>query len=976
MTRRLLLATLATLAASCKSSTPPTKGPVDMTPEVVTVPGKPGDPPKGADVLPLWPAVTKGVLPNGVTYYILKHGKPEKRAFLWLAVNAGSTAEDEDQRGLAHFVEHMAFNGTTRFPKDALVKWLESIGMRFGADLNAYTSFDETVYQLEVPSEGELIGKGLDVLRDWAGAVTFDPAEVDKERGVVTEEWRLGRGASSRIFDKQAKVLFRGSRYADRLTIGLPEILAKAPRDTLYRFYKDWYRPDMMAVIAVGDVDPATLEKAIAARFGDLAKPATPRAKPVTGTPKADGTRVAIETDKELTGASVSVYNLVPHRAEATEKDLRRSVVEQLYGTIINERLQSIGRKADAPFAMAFASVQGVTRGFDGFVRSAQVKGGKVEDAIRSLFTEVVRVEKHGFTQSELDRARANVARGYEDSVARESTSDSRRFASEITRNFFEAELMVGAKVESGLSLKVLPTVTLAELTALAASFGGAENRTILLQGPEGKPLPTQAQVLAIVDEVAKSAVTPWEDKTSTAKLMDKLPTPGKVTKEAKVDAIGVTEWTLSNGIRVIVKPADFEADEVRLSATSPGGLAMASDKDWKHARFADSIVDLGGLGDLDAEALERVLVGKRATANAFIGETTEGVSGSASPKDLETMFQLAHLAITAPRKDAEAIAVWRANSAERIGDSLRSPDIQYQRASTEAMFKNHLRRKPLDPADITGADADKAIAFYKDRFSDVSDFTFVILGTVDLATLKPLVETYLASLPSKPRKVKDVEKDLGIKRAAGVVKKTWELGVEPKGRVAITFHGDDQWSRDKDRDMFILGRVLSIRLREVLREDMGGVYGVGAGGNLTRPPRKERTLGISFGCDPEKCDLIAKAAFAELAKIAKDGIADDYLDKVKATFTRERETALRTNSFWQGWLLDAYRYGDDPKLILDPAPMLARMTAANVKAAAKKYGDPKQYFHAMLLPANAAAKADPKVAPVPTPAPKPAPKK
>ncbi len=965
MSRRLAVLLAALIA--CGGSQPKPVAPPPPPPPVVAQPlPAPTDP--DAAPLPLWPEVHQGKLANGMSYFIMKHGKPEKRALLWLAVNAGSVQEDEDQRGLAHFDEHMSFNGTKRFPKSAIVDYLEKIGMRFGADLNAYTDYDETVYQLEVPTDKpEFLDKGLDILRDWAGDVSYDPVEVDKERGVVKEEWRLGRGAFQRLFDKQSKILFQGSRYAVRQTIGLPEVLDKAPRDTLYRFYKDYYRPDLMAVIAVGDFDDtAAIEKEIQQKFGDLKNPAKERPRIHAGMPEAKGTRVSIETDKELPATRVVVYNLVPHRPEQSFKDFRRIVLDQVYNSILNERMSIVARHADAPFRGANMSVTSVTREIDGFIRSAQAKEGKVEASLESLFTEVLRVERHGVTQPELERARALLTRSYEVAEAEESTSDSRNYTDEITRNFFEAELMIGRKREKELTLKYLPTITVDELDAYGKSFGSADNRVILLGGPDPKAMPSQERVLQIVDEVSKRDIGPWEDKAITAKLMAQPPKPGTITKETKIDKIDVTEWTLSNGVRVILKPTDYQADQISLIGSSPGGLAMASDKDFNNARFADNIAEVGGLGDLDVETLQKLLVGKHVSVQTSIGETTENVDGSASAKDLDTMFQLIHLAMTQPRKDDPQIAVWKANFSEQLANRLRIPEVKFQIESQDVLYKHNLRRRAPTPDDVKRVDPDKALAFYKDRFGDASDFTFVIVGAFDPAKVRPLVETYLASLPAKGRKEK--EKDAGVRKIGGVVKKTWNIGDEPKGRVNLVFHGDESWTRDKDRDMYILGQVLSIRLREILREDKGGVYGVGAFGQISRSPFQERTFNVSFGCEPKRVDELVKATFDEIADVAQHGIGDEYLEKIKQTFTREREVELRNNGFWVGWLSAAYRFGDDPTIVLDPSKMIARMTSDNVKAAAKRYLGTKEYYQAVLLPAADAAKA-----PAPAPAPAPA---
>ncbi len=953
------LAALSAFAAfaACGGATPAAQPPAPAAGSAVA-PAPPATPtPAGEDAaLALWPAVKHGTLPNGLHYYVLKHAKPEKRAFLWLAVNAGSTLEDDDQRGLAHFGEHMAFNGTRRFPKAEIVNYLEKIGMRFGADLNARTGFDDIVYELEVPTDDRaFLGKGFDILHDWAGDVTYDPAEVDKERGVVKEEWRLGRGAGQRLFDKQAPVLFKGSRYAVRLPIGLPEILDKAPRDKLYQFYKDWYRPDLMAVIAVGDFDDVgAIEQEIRTRFADLKNPANPRPRRDAGVPKADGTRVSIETDRELPSTVISVYNVLPHRPETTYKDFRRIVVEQVFQTILSDRFAVIARRPESPFVAAAAGIASLTREIDAFERQAQAKAGKVEATLESLFTEVLRVEKHGVTQSELDRARAVLSRAYEQNAAEDATSDSRLFTEELTRHFFEGEFVIGRKAEKDLTIKYLPTITLAEMNALAKSYGGADNRVILIAGPEGAKaaaLPTQARVLAIIDEVARREIQPWEDQAVSAKLMETLPRAGKIVKETRREAIGVTEWTLGNGARVIVKPTDFQADQVALLGSSPGGAAMARDKEFGDVRFADDIAAIGGAGAFDADQLQKVLAGKHVQVQASIGETTEVIEAAASARDLETMFQLVHLEMTQPRKDDQAIAVWRENLAEQLADRLRVPEVQFQLQSQAVLYKDHPRRRPPEPADLAKVNADKALAFYRSRFGDVADFTFVIVGAFDPAQLRPLVETYLGSLPSKGRKEK--EKDLGIRRVGGVVKRAWNLGQEPKARVQLLFHGDEAWSRDKDRDAFILGQVLSIRLREVLREDKGGVYGVGVGGSLARAPHAERSFSVTFGCDPARVDELVAATFAEIDAIQKHGIGDDYLEKVRQAFTREREVQLRNNDFWVGWLTTAYAFGDDPALVLDPSKMLARMTSANVQAAAKRYIDRKQYFAPILLPAK-----------------------
>ena len=934
---------------------PPTGTPADPTAGMPATPVAPDMAP-----LPLAADVRQGVLANGLTYIIRKHGKPEKRARLWLAVNAGGMLEDDDQNGLAHFDEHMSFNGTKRFPKQEIINYLQSIGMRFGADLNAYTNQDETVYQLEVPTEAEFIGKGLDILRDWAGDAAYDEKEVKQESGVVMEEWRLGRGARARLSEKHNKVMLKGTRYAVHNVIGDPDILKKADRSALYRFYKDWYRPDNMAVIVVGDFDPAVMEKEIKVRFGDLVNPPNERKKVQGGLPKAEGTRISIESDKELPTATVEIYNFVPTRPKKSLHDLKRDVIESLYSEVINQRFAVLHRRPDVSFQSAFSGMSSENRETDEFIRFASAKNGKIEDALRQILTENLRVERHGITQIELDRAKVELARGFDESADKHPTLDSRLIVSELVRHFLTGELVIAPEDERDLSKKALATITVDDVNADVKTFGGADNRAIAISMPEGQTAPTQDRVKAIVAEVEKADIPAWEEKAIPTTLMTTPPKPGSIKSEKTLEKIGVTVWTLSNGATVIVKPSDFEKDAVVMSADSPGGTATVNDASYNTARFATQIAAIGGVGEYDADTLGKILTGKQISVNLMVSETAEGLNASASPKDLEAMFQLTYLRMTAPRKDEEQFKNWQVNSAESLANQARSPEFQYSKLSSEELWKNNPRRIFPKPEDYAKADLDKALAFYKDRFGDVADWNFVIVGEVDLAKLRPMVETYLASLPSKGRHEK--EKDLGIRKVAGMVTKEFDLGVEPKASVRLDYHGDDSWSMDKERDIYTLGQLLSNYLREDLREEKGGVYGVGAGGFVERSPHQARSFSISFGCAPDRVDELLKAVKDDITTLATKGPDDDHLDKVKQIYTRSRETDLRTNRFWSTRLLTAFRYKDDPNDIPDTSKALARMTAANAKAAAKHFLiDSKEIYQAVRKPKTDAAAPAPK---------------
>lgn len=949
----LLFSSLFSSLVACGSSKPAPKT-IDMPAEEVSArPAEPAAPPVPVDPgSPLDPAIKRGTLPNGLTYFVVKHGKPEQRAAMWLAVNAGSVLEDEDQRGLAHFVEHMAFNGTKRFPKQQIVDFIEKSGMRFGADANAYTSFDQTVYQLTVPTDDQTVMlKGLDILRDWAGDVTFDPVEVDKERGVVLEEWRLGRGADARIFDKQFPIIFHGSKYGARLPIGVPEVLKTAPRDTLVRFYKDWYQPQNMAVIAVGDFDEKQIETEIAARFSDLAKTPNAKARLPVPVPHDHPTLITVETDKEMPYTSVSVYDKMDHRRETTKGDYRRFLVEGIYHRMLGARLSELAEDPEAPFIWAGSGTGGFARTSDTFNRYAGAKEGRVEDALTVLFREITRVEKHGFLPGELARAVKDQLASSESSAAEWEKTPSPDLADEITRLFFEDEQMPGRHVELAYNREFLPTITLDELNHLAKTWGGAQGRVIAIQGPAKTKLPTADRVKQLVEAATSSPVEPWKDDAGDRPLMAAKPAPGKVTKTTHDDANDITTWTLANGVRVLVKPTTFQNDEILFTAYQRGGSSLVADKDFVHARFAAEIVSSSGVGDFDAVALRKVLAGKEARASVGIGELSESVSGSARPADIETALQLAYLRITAPRKDPRAFAKWKAQQLEDVRNKAVDPERTFFEQMSSVTSSNHPRYAPETVEMINKVDHDRALAVFKERFADAGDFTFVFVGNIDLATLQPLVETYLGSLPSKGRK--EQWKDVGVKFPAGKVVKTFQLGSEPKAFFDLSMNAPDKWTIDASRDAQILSMVLRIRLREVLREDMGGVYGVWIGASVWREPKQKRDLGVFFGCAPENVEKLQKAVFDEVAKIAKNGIGEEYLEKVKETLKRTRETDSKTNWWWMNQLRNAAYFGDDLGAQLDVNAVMARVTKANVQASAKHYFDPKAYVLGIMRPAK-----------------------
>ncbi len=900
--------------------------------------------------LPADPTVRVGKLDNGLTYYIRKHETPAKRAALWLAVDAGSVLEDDDQQGLAHFVEHMAFNGTKRFEKNTLIDFIEKAGMDFGADLNAYTSFDETVYQLTVPTDDPaVVTKGFDILEDWASAITFDPEEVDKERGVVIEEWRLGRGASQRVFDQQWPIYLEGSKYADRKPIGKKKILENAPVDVLKRFYKDWYRPDLMAVVVVGDLDPDQVQKEIEARFGKLKNPDSPRPRTNIEVPILDKTRAAVVTDPEASRTQVSVAIKRPAKPMRTEADFHDELVEDLFHGMLRARLDEIRQKPDSPYMFAFSFSNTMGRAADVFQLFSMVKGGQSEDALRTLLTEVERVGKHGFLATEFERQKADVIRNYEKSAAEDDKIRGRSHAFRIVRSFLSKDALPGSQQKLDMAKRMIPGITLDEVNAMATTWMSSKDRVVMASGPARDEMPKEKALLAVVDDVAKAKIDPYTEEAASESLMASAPEPGEITAKKKIDAIGTVEWTLSNGIKVVVKPTDFKNDEVMMQAFSPGGTSRLSDKQFTSGRFAASVASAGGVGDHDAVALRKVLQGKDVFVRASVGELEEGMRGRASPKDLETMMQLIHLSFTAPRADEEAFKAFKESQREFVRNrDLNPQSVFFERLQAETS-SNHKRRIPLKMEDIDKVSLDDAMKTYRNRFADASDFTFVFVGNIDKQELRKFSKTYLATLPTKKRK--DKWKDIGARKPKGVTTFTVNKGQDPKAFVMMTFHGKAKFSPEAQDDIKILADVMGIRLREVLREEMGGVYGAFSFGNIDRRPRQEYSYTIGFGCAPENVDKLKKAVFDIITEVKTEGPDDAIIEKVQQTRRRQLETDMKENRWWMRKLAEHYRYGTDPSDLADTSKATERVSKDNVQKSAKRFFNTKRYVDGVLLP-------------------------
>jgi zinc protease len=905
-----------------------------------------------AAAVPIDPAITRGQLDNGLRYFIREHRRPEKRAELRLVVNVGSIVEDDDQRGLAHFVEHMAFNGTKRFPKQELVSFLESLGMRFGPSVNAYTSFDETVYILQVPTDRpDVLDRSFQILEDWAQNVTFDPAEIDKERGVVIEEWRLGRGAGTRMMDQQFPVLLQSSRYAERLPIGTKEILESFPHDRLRKFYADWYRPDLMAVVAVGDFSAPAVEALVKKHFAPVAKPASPRPRPTYEVPDHPGTLFAIATDAEAPGSSVSVYSKMALRDPTSIGAYRQQIVENMFAGMLSARFEEMAQKPDAPFMGASADRGLFVRSKEASMLSAVVRPGEIGRGLEALFVEAERVARFGFTETELGRQKTNILRSYEQAVTERANRQSGSIADEYLRHVTQRESIPGIEYELELAKRFVPAITLADVNSLAREWAPEGNRVVLVSAPakEGVPVPTEAELAEVMKTAAARELTPYVDTATTGALVESVPAPGRITARSERASIGVTEWTLSNGIRVVLKPTTLRQDEIVVRAFSPGGTSLASDEDFVAATTATQVLRLGGLGRFSNLELGKALTGKVANVGMSFSETSEDLSGNASMKDVETLFQLMYLTFTAPRPDPQLFGVLTSQSKAAMANLAAQPGFAFQEVLMQALSQEHPRARPMSPALVDEMSLDKSLAFYRDRLSDAGDFTFVFVGSFDPKVLEPLVERYVASLPASGRK--EVWRDTGVKPPAGVVERTVRKGVEPQSQTALVFTGPFEYNQPNRIAIRAMAQVLQTRLREVLREDLGGTYSVSVGASYQKMPRPEYAASIGFGSSPERTDALVKTVFEQVAAFAANGPTPEELSDVKQSLIRDLETSMQSNGYIATQVIARIEHGEDIEGFFGLRALYDALTAEAIQQAAKQYLRTDNYVRVSLFP-------------------------
>jgi zinc protease len=908
-----------------------------------------------SDTLPFDSAVRTGTLPNGMRYYIRHNSRPEKRVLMRLVVKAGSIDEADDQQGLAHFLEHMAFNGTRHFKAGELISTLESSGARMGPHVNAYTSFDETVYMFQLPTDRpEIVEKGLQALADFGGGMLLSPDEIDKERGVVIEEWRGGLGAGSRLRDQQVPVLYYHSKYAERLPIGKPEILKSFTPETLRAFYTKWYRPDRMAVIVVGDIDEAAMEAMVTKQMGALVKPASPPPDRDYPVPLPAEALFKVATDPEATQSSVAIVRKRPKQPQGTVADYRRSLVQQLVFSMINDRFDEISRKADAPFLSAGAYGGGLTPTIDTVSLSAGVQDGKIETGLTALAVEARRVEEHGFGAAELDRATKWTLAGYDRAFSERDKAESGSYVQEYVNNFLEEEPSPGIAYEHRLAHAAVPEITVADVNAAARALFADTSRVVLAVSPRKPDLqvPTEARLQAALAAASAVAVTPWADTETSTTLMEKLPEPGAIVSRREIPELGVSIVRFANGVEAWFKPTDFKNDQVLFSLAGSGGTSLADPDKYPEAQLATALVGLSGVGGHSAVQLQKILAGKFAGASPFLSLSTQGISGSSTPANLETGLQLLNLTFTEPGNDADAFALIKRQLAASYANRDNNPNALFGEKLAAVNTMNHYTSRPLTLERIAALDRDAMAAFYKERFANAADFTFFMVGSFKVDEALPLVARYVGSLPSTGKPTTHF-RDVGMTFPPSVEEAVVEKGREPKATTVLSFSADPPLEENEQGRVEAAADVLEIALRDILREELGETYSVSVGVSPRLPQKTGGSIGVSFGAAPENVDKMVDRVLQEVKRLQTQGPSEDLTNRAKESARRSYETSMRQNGYWLARLQSAKLLDRDPLLMLHRLERIDAVTPEVLKQTFVKYFPMDRYTVVSLLPAK-----------------------
>ena len=874
--------------------------------------------------LPVDKNVRIGQLDNGLTYYIRHNKLPENRAEFYIAQKVGSILEEPQQRGLAHFLEHMAFNGTKNFPGDdkglGVIPWCETVGIKFGTNLNAYTSIDETVYNISnapIDRTG-VLDSCLLILHDWSNYILLKDDEIDKERGVIREEWRSRNSGMLRVYTDLLPTIYQGDKYADCMPIGSIDVINNFPYKDIRDYYHKWYRPDLQGIVIVGDIDVDTVEAKLKAVFADVQKPVNPAER--TYYPVTDNKEpiVAIGTDKEVDDPSIEIYfkqDATPDSEKNNVGYLASQYMTSMISSMLNARLSELVQSANPPFtrASSYYSDFFVAKTKEAFALSASSKADGIETALKTLLQETERARRFGFTESEYARARANYLQSLESAYNEREKTKHGSYVREYVQNFLNGEPIPGIEAEYAMMNQLAPKIPLQAMNMVMQQLVPDSNQVVIIAGPakEGLKYPTKEEVINLLKGMKDLDLQAYVDKVSDEPLMKEAPKGGKIISEKEGDIYGSTKLVLSNGVTVYVKKTDFKADEIRMKGTSLGGKSIFPDKDALNFAVMDNVIAVGGLGNFSQVDLTKVLAGKKVSVNAGLGATTENVFGTCSPKDFETMMQLTYLTFTAPRKDAEAFESFKNRMKAQLESAQANPLSSINDSLQKAMYNNHPRVVMMKPEMVDQIDYDRILEMYNDRFKDASDFTFYFVGNIDLETAKPLIAEYLGALPAINRK--ETFKDTKMSIRKGVYKNEYAKEQQtPTATIVFLYSGKAPYTLKNDILLSFATQVLDMVYTEEVREKEGGTYGVNCFGDLQKYPKEQLLLQIVFQTDPAKKDKLAGIVVDELKKLAAEGPSDVHLQKVKEYMLKKYADNQKENGYWMNNLNDYFYYGMD----------------------------------------------------------------
>ncbi|MCL3780405.1 insulinase family protein [Prolixibacteraceae bacterium JC049] len=894
--------------------------------------------------VPMEPQTKVGKLPNGMTYYIRHNEEPKERASFYIIQNVGAMLEHDNQNGLAHFLEHMAFNGTEHFKGKGIINMLEKHGVAFGRNLNAYTSFDETVYNISnVPTtESTLLDSCLLILNDWSNYLLLTEEEIDNERGVIREEWRTRRTAGFRLAFNSFKEMYKGSKYAERDIIGDLDVINNFEYKTIRDFYHDWYRTDLQAIAIVGDFDADKMEAKVKEMFSKIPAVENPRKREFFEVPDNKEPIFALVTDPEATTSDVTISIKHPTVANKDKNVMyyRQDMVVSLYNAMMRNRISELLQKGTPPFINGRSGFGGhIARTKDFYNIDVTLAPNKFEEGLTAILVETERVKRHGFTAGELDRAKTNMLTNIESAFKKRDKRSHDHFCSMFKTHYLQNEPAPGIEFRYQFAQQVLPTISVEEINTLAPKWLTKENRVYIVTGPEKDDVKhlTKEQVFGIVDKVDKMEIEAYVDEVAATSLIEEDIKGGKVVSTKELKELDAVEWTLSNGVKVVYRFSDLNKDQVLFTSFSKGGASQYSAAELPSASFGTTLMGTFGVGDFDAIAFKKVMTGKKAGVSASVGTLTEALNGNCVPKDFETMLQLIYLNFEKPRFDESAFNAIMQRYKAYFANMQNNPQKIVQDSITRIMNNYHERAQIMDSKYLEQVDLKTIEKVYRDRFQDASDFTFCFTGNVKAEDAKPLIEKYLGALTDKDRTEKWVDHKMELPKGKTIKDIHLSLNI-PKATVVIRMGKDIKYTPENKLYASMLKAILDLRYTESVREEEGGTYGVGVGAWVSHYPTSDFNLFIKFDCDPAKADHLRPIIHRELDKILAEGPTQVDLDKVVKNMKKQRAESMQKNNFWLGALKTYYFDNENIAAAENFDNIVDNVTVKDIQKAAKNF--------------------------------------